>query len=97
VEDNIMGRMGAMGKRMDDLERSKLDLVVVFKNKKNFQFTTHDMHLHLLVSYRIFFVSGITDLMGQAGLEPPDNNNESIMSKGSNVASTTSKDNSAVL
>jgi hypothetical protein len=27
VEDNIMGRMGAMGKRMDNLERSELDLL----------------------------------------------------------------------
>jgi hypothetical protein len=48
----------------------------------------------ILSSY--VFVSGITDLMGQAGLEAPDNN-DSIMSKGSNVASTTNTDNTAVL
>jgi hypothetical protein len=55
VEDNIMGRMGAMGKRMDDLERSELDLCWILDLSRIKKLSTH-LHLHLLVYYHRMYL-----------------------------------------
>jgi hypothetical protein len=50
-----MGRMGAMGKRMDDLERSELDLCWILDLSRIKKLSTH-LHLHLLVYYHRMYL-----------------------------------------